>query len=248
MKLKRSLRQVIEALTGRRIYRILPRGVDIAQDLAHALPAYRVDTIFDVGANIGQSAREYLRCFPGSRIYCFEPAQKTFCTLQNNLRGQQRIRCFNQALGAAVARGKIVLQGSSEMFFVAGQANRMPIDEQTRVEEIDITTIDAFCHAENVGRISYLKVDTEGGDLEVLKGAANMLVEQRIDFVQVEAGMNVNNKWHVPFELLKGHLESSGYFLFGIYDQMAEWPTNQPHLRRTNPVFIAERAIRESAG
>jgi hypothetical protein len=70
-----------------------------------------------------------------------------------------------------------------------------------------------------------------------------MLNEQRIDLVEVEAGMNAGNKRHVPFEALKGYLESKSYLLFGIYHQVREWPTNEPHLRRTNPVFISRRMI-----
>lgn len=72
-----------------------------------------------------------------------------------------------------------------------------------------------------------------------------MLNEQRIDFVEVEAGMNAGNKRHVPFETLKEYLESKNYLLFGIYEQVHEWPTNEPHLRRTNAVYLSRRMIND---
>jgi len=37
-------------------------------------------------------------------------------------------------------------------------------------------------------------------------------------------------------------LESKNYYLFGIYEQVEEWRTSEPHLRRTNLVFISESA------
>jgi hypothetical protein len=61
--------------------------------------------------------------------------------------------------------------------------------------------------------------------------------------VEVEAGMNASNKRHVPFETLKDYLELRSYLLFGIYEQVHEWPTKEPHLRRTNSVFISRRMI-----
>jgi len=86
-------------------------------------------------------------------------------------------------------------------------------------------------------------VDTEGGDLDVLLGAKKMLQSHLIDLVEVEAGMNPKNHKHVRFEILKGFLEEKGYFTFGIYEQMHEWPSKEPHLRRINAVFISSNVM-----
>lgn len=167
----------MERAANVRIYRTLPRGVDVAHDIARAFPRYRVDVVLDVGANVGQSARRYLGCFPEAP------------------------------------------------------------------EAVDIVTLDEFCASSRIERVSYLKIDTEGGDLEVLRGGERMLKGQRIDLVEVEAGMNAGNKRHVPFEALKGYLEARDYLLFAIYEQMHEWITGEPHLRRTNPAFVSRRMI-----
>jgi hypothetical protein len=70
-----------------------------------------------------------------------------------------------------------------------------------------------------------------------------MLAARQIDFVEVEAGMNSGNKRHVPFDDLRTHLENLDYYLFGFYEQMHEWVTREPHLRRTNPVFISGSVV-----
>lgn len=73
-----------------------------------------------------------------------------------------------------------------------------------------------------------------------------VLAEPRIDLVEVEAGMNPRNTHHVPLEMLKAHLEQRGYFLFGIYEQRREIFTGEPHLQRTNSVFVSQRVIAEN--
>jgi hypothetical protein len=110
-------------------------------------------------------------------------------------------------------------------------------------ERVKIVSLDSFCADNAIPHISYLKIDTEGMDLEVLKGACSMLSREAIDFVEVEAGMNPDNLHHAPFEDLKSGLESHGFRLFGIYEQVSEWPTGAPHLRRVNAVFLSGAMI-----
>jgi hypothetical protein len=75
-----------------------------------------------------------------------------------------------------------------------------------------------------------------------------MLSRQQIDAVEVEAGMNSKNRRHVPFDVFSKFFEERNYFLFGIYEQVNEWPTKEPHLRRSNPVFISDRVIKANIG
>lgn len=55
--------------------------------------------------------------------------------------------------------------------------------------------------------------------------------------------MSPSNARHVPMESLKPYLESFGYALFGLYEQVHEWPRGEPHLRRTNLIFISQQLI-----
>ncbi len=244
MTLRSMAKQLVEQLTGTHIYHSVPHGVDPIRDIANSLPKYRADIVFDIGANVGQSSKLYLEKFPYAHIYCFEPVSDTFSQLQNNLKGSKRVDCYQLAFGSAKGRGKMVLQGPSDEFFMINESKQLPINNSVLTELVDIDAIDEFCHTKGIDRINYLKIDTEGGDLEVLKGAMNMLTEQRIDCVQVEAGMNPTNNRHVPLESLKKYLESHKYFLFGIYEQMSEdWANGEAHLRWTNLLFISHHII-----
>lgn len=243
MSLIQKVKKLVEELTNTHIYRVLPRGVDPLQDIAQYLPRLRIDTIFDVGANLGQSAALYVEKFPNSHIYCFEPASDTFRQLCDKLKNFKLVVCCQLAFGADRRKEKMVLQGSSNMFFLLDPSKSSQIQDDVKTEWVDVITLDEFCQTHKIDRINYLKIDTEGGDLDVLKGSVAMLSEQRIDLVEVEAGMNPKNERHVPFEALKEFLESHEYFLFGIYEQVDEWPTQEPHLRRTNPIFVSQKTI-----
>jgi FkbM family methyltransferase len=224
------------------------RGVDLFRDIRTLLPRLHLRTIFDVGANEGQSAEEYLKKFPDAQIYCFEPVSATYEKLCHRLSAKPRVRSFNLGLGKEEGAAKILCRGPSTVFRMTtlwGEAAHLPSGP---TESIKMVTIDKFCKDNGTSEINYLKVDTEGGDLDVLKGAESMLGRQRIDLVEVEAGMNPFNEWHVPFENLKSFLEARHYYLFGIYEQFGEFPTREPHLRRTNCVYISEARLKMCRG
>jgi Methyltransferase FkbM domain len=94
----------------------------------------------------------------------------------------------------------------------------------------------------NIAHVDFMKIDTEGHDLEVLFGFEPVL--DQVDFIQVEAGMNPYNTTHVAFGKLDGMLQESGFYLFLILDQKMEWKRRgRPVLRRCNPVFINLRLV-----
>jgi FkbM family methyltransferase len=243
MRRKIPLRRILKLL-GRFPHLIsAPQGIDVSFDIAAFFPRYRADTVFDVGANVGQSASMFLSWFPQARIYSFEPVRSTYAQLQANMRQHPNVHCFNLAFGASQGQGQMVLQGKPDMFFLSTNPAQAPTRGAQEVEEVEIATLDEFCRLQAISHIGYLKIDTEGGDFKVLLGAEALLAGQHVDIIEVEAGMSVDNTRHVPFEQLKDHLQKRGYALFGIYEQTYEWPTNQPHLRRVNPVFIARHMI-----
>lgn len=213
--------------------------MDLFYDIGSTiLPRFHASTVFDVGANIGQSAKTYRAHFPDAEIYCFEPVRRTFAELKNNLQEMKRVQCFRCALGSSAQKGLMVLKGSSNLFRLRSGSGSPQDDSDAPTEAVDVLTLDGFCADNNIQHIDFLKIDTEGHDLEVLKGASAMLAGHEIDLVQVEAGMNPGNHRHASMESLKTFLESLGYVLFGIYEQIHRG-VSSPHLHRSNLLFIS---------
>ena len=85
------------------------------------------------------------------------------------------------------------------------------------IQTVKVDTLDDFCKSENIGFINYLKIDTEGFDLEVLKGGDLFISNHLVDFIEVESGMNITNQFHVALDELRHFIEQSGYFLYAFY-------------------------------
>lgn len=217
-RLRRHVRKRYRSFTQPR------RGANVCVDLATII---KPETIFDVGANIGQSAKKFRRYFPGARIHCFEPSAPSADRIR--ARSIKNVEVHQVALGSVVATAMLSGGQDPAVFQISEDGD----------EEVSVTTVDAFCSDHAIDRIDFLKIDTEGHDLRVLEGAVGMLRAGRIAAVQVEAGLNPDNHFHIPFEILKAFLEGHDYRLFGVYDQVNEWPTKQVHLRRANPMFVS---------
>lgn len=211
---------------------------DLCIDLRHRLSFDGRICIFDVGANLGQSVIPFRKAFPYSDIYCFEPVASSFGSLFNSVKNDKRIFCHQLALGHKQGFCDIQSRGlSSGNQIIENRDNRDSIDMS--FESVEMTTGADFCIRSKISKINFLKIDTEGYDLNVLLGFQPMLETQKIDVLQVEAGMNNTNKRHVAFAEFINFLEPLQYRLFHIYEQVME-THGRPILRRTNPVFISQ--------
>jgi FkbM family methyltransferase len=236
----RVLRQSLERI-GLYAWRTPPRGAHLYADIKHALPKFNPRIVFDVGANIGQSAEEYLARFPKAQIHSFEPVEATFNTLRDRFSANPQFHAHRLALGAAEGTENMVLEGSSDVFRI-GPANG------SASETVPVSTLDAFCGQHGFEHIDFLKVDAEGFDLEVLKGAVEMLDRNAIDVIQVEAGMSPRHDWHVPFEDIKAFLDAHKQNVFSVFGQSPNFVPGAPYLVRCDAIFISDRMVDVHSG
>jgi FkbM family methyltransferase len=150
-----------------------------------------VSIIFDVGANTGQTSQEMRSAFPDAQIHAFEPHPETFRRLQTSATKNQ-FSAYQLALGDR--------EGDATLYEYAASGDGSLINSLTpnarfaiqhgysaaALRSVGCTTIDGFCAKHNIDHINVLKVDTEGYDLHVLRGAEVMLAQERVGFVYVE--------------------------------------------------------------
>jgi hypothetical protein len=90
-------------------------------------------------------------------------------------------------------------------------------DAQTNAQKVPVNTADQFCDENGVARIQFQKIDTEGQEMEVLRGALRMIQEGRIDFVQFEFGDTfLNISYHF--------IDVWDYLSIEITESFAMWP------------------------
>jgi FkbM family methyltransferase len=142
--------------------------------------------VFDVGANVGDYSLAVLDRMPGARLFAFEPSPTAFAKLQERLESRGTVNGF--ALGSERADRPLYADepGSGLTSLVRRDLRRFGIDMLER-ETVAVRRLDDVCDELGVERIDLLKVDTEGGDLAVLRGAGAML-DERIGAIQFEYG------------------------------------------------------------
>ncbi len=134
----------------------------------------------DVGANEGVTSRRILDLWPRARVWAFEPSPSVLPVLNAVAQGLASVRVVPAAVGAR--------EGSIE-FHVTGDhwcSSVLPptelgkryygawLDVAQRVT-VPLVTLDAWAKREGVSHVDLIKIDTQGYDLEVLRGAAALL-------------------------------------------------------------------------
>ncbi len=159
-------------------------GVNPFTDIRSLVP--QPATIFDVGANIGQSAIRFRRLFPSGDIHSFEPSSSTFQLLTKAVANVPKMHVWNFGMGEECHRRTFFENRESVL------SSFLPLGEQSWASpviaesEMDISTVDCFCSDNSIKRIDILKSDTQGFDLNVLKGAGQMLRDGNISAILTE--------------------------------------------------------------
>lgn len=137
--------------------------------------------VVDIGANVGCSAIVFALQYPGATVYALEPAQTAFEFLAQNTASFSNIQVyqlggFDKDATARLFHGRA---GSvTNSLFAGGLAS------DTDGETIQLRRISGFLREQGIGRISVLKIDTEGAELAILRDLAGHFPQ--IDAIHVE--------------------------------------------------------------
>ena len=141
--------------------------------------------IFDVGANKGQSIKIFYTLFPKCKIHAFEPSKETFQELSKKFKKSDKLNLWNIGFGASEKRLSFFENSCSDMSSFLKPSTEA-WGEIIKESELDIHTLYSFCHKNNIDKIDLLKIDTQGYDLEVLKGASQILKRGKVRLVFIE--------------------------------------------------------------
>jgi FkbM family methyltransferase len=195
--------------------RYFPRGFDWIYDAQRFANTRKFQTIFDVGANVGQTAAGLASAFPNADIYCFEPISESFRVLDS--RFGKRTHCLPIALGSAPAIMKVNLRRDSETNSLL--STDPDVTHYTgEVETIEVSTADLVCAQQRINSIDILKMDVQGWELEVLLGASAILGGGRVRFIFSEVGFDHRSVEMVSFGDIFDAVTKYGFIFCGFYD------------------------------
>ena len=167
-------------MTGVDVVRYPPEIFGIA-DIAHLLQLNRIDAVFDVGANVGQYARQIRRHGYRGRIISFEPVTSNHTSLTKVSAGDTTwIVAPRMALGEDDGMTEIQVSAYSDMSSLLPATSEtqtaFPRAQVLATEPVDKRRLDGiFSDYVQDGERSFLKLDTQGFERHVLDGAAQVL-------------------------------------------------------------------------
>ena len=166
----------------------------------------------DIGANIGEYTK-LLLMNTNSKVVSFEPLPEAFKELQKiELKFKDRLDIYNIAIGAENSKSdlfyanqkseKASLVPNLEKLSFVGSLNKNKI-------VVDVKQLDYFEDYFKDKKIDFIKIDTEGFEYEVLKGAEKILKLHKPKFIQLEFN------WH---QLIRNHSMYDLFKLVNSYD------------------------------
>lgn len=197
---------------------------DFALHLRALLDFLKIDCVLDVGANVGQY-HDFLRdkVLYGGPIVSFEPVRRHVDLLRDRARADGAWHIEGYALGAKNGNLPINVMASDQFSsFLQPDNSRVHeydrLNVPCRVENVLVRTLDTVVPAlrEKLGfERPYLKLDTQGFDMEVLQGARDSLPGMRA--LQTEASVIGIYKGMPGYMDTIRYLDERGFDITGIY-------------------------------
>lgn len=185
---------------------------------------FKSPIIFDVGAYHGLWISKYLKKFPNTKAYLFEPSSNSFLRLSEKFKNNKKVTINQIALSNELGTQVFNLntkQYTNSLLDLDNKASDSWINdklENIAQEEVLVNTLDNFMLDNNLKRINLLKLDVQGYESRVLDGALNTLTKGMIDFVLLEVIVaptyNKQSKVSTLFDIF----EKCNFKLYGIYD------------------------------
>jgi len=134
--------------------------------------------ILDCGANIGIFSLWAHYLSSESQIYSFEPTKSTFEILEKNIKINNLDGCilnYNMAVGNRIDRiqlrsGKDSI-GADNSLIDSG----LQISDKITIQNVQMVTLDNFVQENNLPRVDFIKIDTEGYEKQIIQGASETI-------------------------------------------------------------------------
>lgn len=193
----------------------------IISDQYYANQFLKKDSIvIDAGAHIGIFSIFAACLTPQGRIYSFEPVAGNFSVLKKNTKYYPQIICENLGLGDGVYKKNIFVHSRNtggSVFEDSPYYGKFNVRGGGNMESANVLTIDAFVAGHSIPRIDFIKIDTEGYEAKILKGARETIKKWK-PVIAMSAYHNPNDKEDLPrvmkeicpdyiCEIHKGHEE-----------------------------------------
>ena len=173
--------------------------------------------IFDAGANIGSMAFRFAEQAPRGHVYAFEPTDFAYGKLLNNL-------ALNPHLAKRITPVQLFLSDRTKSdheiqayasWKVDGSAlNTHPLHGGAikSAPSVPAVTLDDYCLTNRIQRVDLIKIDTDGHEFNILRGARR-IVEKHRPYIIFEIGLYELKEHDIEFEQIYKYFTGYDYDL-----------------------------------
>ena len=194
------------------------------------------DVVFDVGTNIGTIANWFSN--RTKHVHGFEPHPDNLRMTQDQivLRQTKNITLSQLALGSEPGSLQLHVK-SFHGHHSLGDTGASPTVEKI---DVQVDTVDRYCKTNAIDRIDFLKIDVEGFEEDVLKGATGMLAEGKVGLVLFELRQSILASLGKQGSAIFTPLLENGYSVFTLDGRVLNEaalsaPVDADYLAAVNP-------------
>jgi FkbM family methyltransferase len=199
----------------------------------------KLETVLDIGAHHGIYTSKLMQNYPKAKYYLFEPCYANVSFLKKKFRNKHNVKIFNFALSSK--NKKVILYSPANTSLLASIVKRDWRHHKVYFkikEKVLIKRFDSIYKKNYFNLIDYCKIDTEGHELEILKGFGKFI--KKIKLIQFEfSDANIDSR--VFFKDLYYFFKSKNFDIYRISSSGPKIITNyketDEYFRVTN--FIA---------
>ena len=175
--------------------------------------------IFDVGANSGMMSLQFAKLVPAGKVYSFEPTFYAFSKLKKNIELNpglaKRIVAVQSFVSSSTSQKPHIKAYASWKVggTVEGVRHRVHGGIEKSAEGTAAVSLDDFCEQEKIERLDFIKIDTDGHELEVLKGGKKVIGRFNPTII-FELGIYVMDERGIDFSDYLEFFDSLTYSLF----------------------------------
>lgn len=176
-------------------------------------------TIIDIGANVGLMTLQFAKLVPKGKVYSFEPTFYALERLKRNLSLNEelgkRVTVINSFVSEKSDTNPNIIAFSSWKVNGERGTNDHPVHLGTpkATEGVPAISLDDFAEANNIPKIDFIKIDTDGHEYEVFKGAKKAIAKYRPKII-FEIGLYVMDEKNISFDFYYNYFTELNYKLY----------------------------------
>jgi FkbM family methyltransferase len=199
----------------------------------------KINTIVDVGAYLGRVSQALKYLLPDAKVFAFDPVEENYAAIKKTLGGSNGVTVEKAVVsdkeGKLQFYKHVAPQTSSLLKMEYSYEKQFPL---SKIIDVKSVTLDNYFQNLPLKGKVFLKIDTQGSEISVLKGADNFL--KKVSVIHIEVSFEKSYRKQSSFEQIYKFLEARGFIYIGDIPDAQFYPIFSPNSHE-NFIFVASK-------